>query len=177
MTNGKPKIVTCRSKPSTRSTRRRSIPSSALPRKPPDHDLRPPAKLRHLDGRYPHIRAQFSTSHQTYGAPRMHVELKEYGLQVGRHSPAQRKWPESPAKSAVTRRHRIAAMAARWPPISSTRISVATVSTAEGWLYLAIVPDLYLRRIVSLATSDRLKKDLALNALRCAIQFAARYPA
>jgi len=41
--------------------------------------------------------------------------------------------------------------------------------TAEGWLYLAIVLDLYSRRIVGWATSDRLKKDLALRALRQAI--------
>ena len=27
-----------------------------------------------------HIRAQFATSNQTYGAPRMHVELREEGL-------------------------------------------------------------------------------------------------
>jgi len=31
------------------------------------------------------IRSQFSTSNETCGAPRMHVELKEDGLEVGRH--------------------------------------------------------------------------------------------
>lgn len=36
-----------------------------------------------------HIRAQFSTSNETYGAPRMHVELKEDGLDVGRHRVAR----------------------------------------------------------------------------------------
>jgi putative transposase len=36
-----------------------------------------------------HIRARFSTSHETYGATRMHVELKEDGLQVGRHRVAR----------------------------------------------------------------------------------------
>ena len=37
--------------------------------------------------------------------------------------------------------------------------------THEGWLYLAVVIDLYARRVVGWATSDRLKKDLALEAL------------
>lgn len=36
-----------------------------------------------------HIRSQFSTSNETYGAPRMHVELKEDGLEVGRHRVAR----------------------------------------------------------------------------------------
>ncbi|GAB3447537.1 hypothetical protein GCM10027396_19490 [Insolitispirillum peregrinum] len=41
--------------------------------------------------------------------------------------------------------------------------------TAEGWLYLAIVLDLYSRHIIGWAVSDLLKKDLALTALRRAI--------
>lgn len=36
-----------------------------------------------------HIRAQFATSNETYGAPRMHVELREDGLDVGRHRVAR----------------------------------------------------------------------------------------
>lgn len=36
-----------------------------------------------------HIRSQFATSNETYGAPRMHVVLKEDGLDVGRHRVAR----------------------------------------------------------------------------------------
>jgi transposase InsO family protein len=36
--------------------------------------------------------------------------------------------------------------------------------TAEGWLYLAVLIDLFSRRVVGWAVSDRLKKDLALRA-------------
>ena len=36
-----------------------------------------------------HIRSQFSTSHETYGSPRMHVELQEDGLAIGRHRVAR----------------------------------------------------------------------------------------
>jgi putative transposase len=36
-----------------------------------------------------HIRSQFSTSNETYGSPRMHVELNEDGLAVGLSSPVQ----------------------------------------------------------------------------------------
>jgi len=46
--------------------------------------------------------------------------------------------------------------------------------TGEGWLYLAIVLDLYSRKIVGWATSDRVKKELATTALSRAI--AIRQP-
>ncbi len=36
-----------------------------------------------------HIRAEFSTSNETYGSPRMHAELKESGLAIGRHRVAR----------------------------------------------------------------------------------------
>ena len=48
-------------------------------------------------------------------------------------------------------------------------VDISYVWTAEGWLYLAIVLDLFSRRIVSWATSDRLKRQLALEALHRAI--------
>ena len=32
-----------------------------------------------------HIRSQFATSNETYGAPRMHAQLREEGLLAGRH--------------------------------------------------------------------------------------------
>ena len=36
-----------------------------------------------------HIRAEFSTSNETYGSPRMHSELKQSGLATGRHRVAR----------------------------------------------------------------------------------------
>ncbi len=36
-----------------------------------------------------HIRAEFSTSNGTYGSPRMHAELQESGLTIGRHRVAR----------------------------------------------------------------------------------------
>lgn len=48
-------------------------------------------------------------------------------------------------------------------------VDISYIWTNEGWLYLAIVVDLYSRRIVGWAASNRMKKDLALKALRRAI--------
>lgn len=52
---------------------------------------------------------------------------------------------------------------------------ISCIWTAEGWLYLAVVLDLFSRRVVGWATSDRLKRDLAVEALRRAM--VARSPA
>jgi putative transposase len=53
---------------------------------------------------------------------------------------------------------------------------ISYIWTAEGWLHLAIVLDLYSRRIVGWATNDRLKKDLAVNALPRAITLRSPPP-
>jgi len=130
-----------------------------------------------------HIRSQFASSHETYGAPRMHVELREDGVSVGRHRVA-RLMRDNGLKALQKRRykkttdsHHGGLVAANLldqdftcdAPDQKWGADISYIWTAEGWLYLAIVLDLYSRRIVGWATSDRLKKDLALNALRRAI--------
>lgn len=130
-----------------------------------------------------HIRSQFASSHETYGVPRMHVELREDGVSVGRHRVA-RLMRDNGLKALKKRRykkttdsHHGGLVAANLldqdftcdAPDQKWGADISYIWTAEGWLYLAIVLDLYSRRIVGWATSDRLKKDLALNALRRAI--------
>jgi transposase InsO family protein len=45
---------------------------------------------------------------------------------------------------------------------------ISYIWTREGWLYLAVL-DLHSRRVIGWAVSDRLKRDLALRALKMAI--------
>lgn len=130
-----------------------------------------------------HIRAQFSASSETYGAPRMHAELTDEGLAVGRHRVA-RLMRDNGLKALQKRRYKKTTDSHHGSPVAANLLDqdfacdgpdqkwgadISYIWTAEGWLYLAIVLDLYSRRIVGWATSDRLKKDLALNALRRAI--------
>jgi len=46
---------------------------------------------------------------------------------------------------------------------------ITYVRTAEGWLYLAVVLDLYARRVVGWALAPRLKEELTLSALKMAL--------
>ena len=48
-------------------------------------------------------------------------------------------------------------------------MDISYVWTREGWLYLAVVIDLFSRKIVGWAVGDRLHRDLALAALRKAL--------
>ncbi|MCL2895855.1 IS3 family transposase, partial [Brenneria tiliae] len=47
---------------------------------------------------------------------------------------------------------------------------ITYIRTGEGWLYLATVIDLYSRRIIGLSLSNRLKKQLVIDALEMAIK-------
>ena len=136
-----------------------------------------------------HIRAYFAASNGTYGSPRMHVDLREGGLRIGRHRVA-RLMRDNALKANQKRRFKkttdsnhggvIAANLLDQDfsceqPDQKWGVDISYVWTLEGWLYLAIVLDFYSRRIVGWAVSNRLKKDLALDALRRAI--AVRAPA
>ncbi len=47
---------------------------------------------------------------------------------------------------------------------------ITYIPTAEGWLYLATVLDLYSRRIVGWAMAERMTGDLTLNAMHMALR-------
>ena len=55
-------------------------------------------------------------------------------------------------------------------PDKTSGADISYVWTREGWLYVAVVIDPFARRVVGWATADRLHRDLALAALRCAVR-------
>jgi putative transposase len=50
---------------------------------------------------------------------------------------------------------------------------ITCIWTREDWLYLAVILDLYFRRVIGWAVSNRMKRDLAIRALKMAIAFRA----
>jgi len=130
-----------------------------------------------------HIRGHFARSRETYGSPRVHAELKAEGLRVGRHRVA-RLMRQNDLKALQKRRYKKTTDSEHASPVAPNLldqdftatgpnqkwgVDISYIWTAEGWLYLAIVLDLFSRRIIGWAVSDRLKKNLALSALRTAI--------
>jgi transposase InsO family protein len=55
-------------------------------------------------------------------------------------------------------------------PCTVWTADITYLPTAEGWLYLAVVIDLYSRRVIGWAVRSSLAKELAMSALKNAIQ-------
>ncbi len=130
-----------------------------------------------------HIREQHHLSLGSYGRPRMTQELKEAGLFVG-HRRVGRLMRDN--RIYVVRTHKYKATTdshhrfniapnvldrnfTAHLPNQKWAGDISYIWTAEGWLYLAVMIDLHSRRVVGWAVSNRLKRDLALQALNRAV--------
>jgi len=135
-----------------------------------------------------HIRAAFTQSNETYSSPRMVHELREAGFDVGRRRVA-RLMREDGLQARIKRRFKCTTDSAHSHPVAhnhlarafspsqtdtSWAVDMSYIWTREGWLYLAIVMDLYSRRIVGWSAGPRMRTDLPLEALNRAI--ALRQP-
>ena len=142
------------------------------------------ADLVHLS----HIRTAFALSNGTSGSPRMHRDLVDAGHVIGRHRTARLMRQNGLVARRKRRFKRTTDSEHAWPvapdlvaqdfaaeaPDRKWGADISYIWTAEGWLYLAVILDLHSRRVVGWATSDRLKRDLAIAALRRAL--ATRNP-
>jgi putative transposase len=145
---------------------------------------RPACRRQHEDRvLLAHVRSAFARSNGTYGSPRMTRELQDSGLPVGRRRTA-RLMRENGLKARQKRRFKQSTDSHHaWPAapnlldqdFAATRpdekwgADISYIWTREGWLYLAVVIDLFARRVVGWSTGDRLHRDLALAALRNAL--------
>jgi putative transposase len=127
-----------------------------------------------------HIRSAFARSNGTYGSPRVARELQEEGLTIGRRRTA-RLMRENDLKARQKRRFKRTTDSHHAFPVAPNLIEqnfsaerpnqkwaadISYVWTSEGWLYLAVLLDLFARRVVGWAVSGRLHQELALEALR-----------
>lgn len=134
------------------------------------------------------IRAYHSASRGTYGSPRIASDLRESGEAIGRKRVARlmrehgltgsrprRFRPTTDSKHDLPVAENI--VARDFNPDAPTRVWVADltyVRTWAGWLYLAVVVDLFSRRFVGWAIADHMRAELARSALMMA--FDARRP-
>ena len=136
------------------------------------------------------IRDIHASSRGTYGAPRVHAELRlGLGVRVGRKRVARLMREHGLAGvhrrrgRGLTRRDPVAVPAPdlvqrNFTPPASDRLWVADITqqrTDEGWLYVAVVLDCFSRRIVGWSMADHLRTELVLDALDMAI--SQRQPA
>jgi len=125
------------------------------------------------------IRSIFEKSRETYGSPRIHGELRDRGIRSSRKRVARlmREDHLHPKKARLFRVTTVSSEAhTKAPNILDRQFEVDAPDTAwvgditylwtaEGWLYLAVLLDLYSRRVIGWALSTRMTQDLAISAL------------
>ncbi|MGO4917893.1 IS3 family transposase [Pseudogemmobacter sp. W21_MBD1_M6] len=130
-----------------------------------------------------HIRDQHRLSLGSYGRPRMTEELNELGIHVGQRRVGRlmrqngiqvirsRKFKRTTdsdhafniAPNLLQQDFTASGSNQKWAG------DITYVWTREGWVYLAVIIDLFSRRVVGWAIRNRMKQDLALRALNMAI--------
>jgi len=135
-----------------------------------------------------HIKAIHAEHRQRYGSPRMTVELQAKGLHVNRKR-VERLMRERRLPALFPRKFRQTTNSAHKHPVAPNLLEqefqaagpdkvwagdITYVWTMEGWVYLAVLIDLYSRRVVGWAADKTLSRRLAIRALKMAIK--ARKP-
>jgi len=130
------------------------------------------------------IKAVHHTSRGTYGTPRMRVELAAEGFEVsrkrvarlmaqegivGRELTAFKKTTESDHDDPIA----VNVLGRDFETDAPDKAWVADITyirTHAGWLYLAVVLDLYSRRVVGWSMAEHMRTELVLNALRIGVR-------
>ena len=137
-----------------------------------------------------HIRGAHSKSHGTYGSPRVTAELRGQGHVVGQKRVARlmreaglqgrprRRWVRTTdsdhqqpvAENLLDRNFEVDAPNKVWAA------DLTYIPTAEGWLYLAVVLDLFSRKVVGWAAAGHMRKELCIEALNKALVLRSPEP-
>jgi len=133
------------------------------------------------------IRTIHQRSHGTYGAPRVHRQLRSQGEHCSRRT-VETLMRQQQIRSKRIRRFRLRTTDPNHPhPIAPNLLrgrfrrprmkpnqvwmaDITFIPTAEGWLYLGVVMDLYSRRIIGWEAADHLRADLTVAALQRALR-------
>ena len=129
------------------------------------------------------IRQIHAESKGTYGSPRIRVELESLGFHCGRHKVA-RLMRLAGLKGCPKRRYRVTTQSDPSHSVARNLLKqdftaessdrrwvsdITYISTQQGWLYLAVVIDLYSRRIVGWSMDRWNSRHLVMAALSMAL--------
>ena len=129
------------------------------------------------------IKLIHTESRKTYGSPRIHAELRSQGETCSRKRVA-RLMKKAGIEAKMKKRFKVTTKANPKAKVAPNLLNqnftadapnqrwvadFTYVSTQEGWLYVATVLDLFSRRIVGLAMSERMTTSLVSGALQQAL--------
>ena len=143
------------------------------------------ARRRHLtaEALVVHIRAVYAANRGAYGWPRVWRELQAQGIRVGKRR-VQRLMQQHSIVARGKRRFRVTTTDSRHslpiaPNLLNRNFTVAApnqawtgdityIPTSEGWLFLAVVIDLFSRRVVGWSMQPEMRSSLVIDALEMA---------
>jgi putative transposase len=129
------------------------------------------------------IRVLHGASHGIYGAIKIHRDLIDDGIRCGKNRVARimrvagiRSRTKRKFKATTNSRHKFPVA----PNLLDREFTVAApdltwvgdityIRTDEGWLYLAVLLDLFNREVVGWAASSRMTRELVIDALQMAL--------
>jgi putative transposase len=130
------------------------------------------------------IKRIFIKSRKTYGTRRIKKQLAKEGVVASRQR-ISRKMAEQRLIAKARRKTRATTDSNHNHPVAPNLLErqfdvprpnkawvmdITYLATSEGWLYLAIVLDLYSRMVVGWSIGKRMTKELVINALETAIK-------
>ena len=129
------------------------------------------------------IRVIHRESRETYGSPRIWDALVKQGHRIGAHRVARLMCQDGIRARTVKKWRATTQSQHRFPVAANTLERAFTVEapnrvwagdityvwTLEGWLYLAVLLDLYSRRVIGWAMSQRITVELTKQALTMAL--------
>lgn len=132
---------------------------------------------------YVRIKETYDAAHGTYGSPRITRELRDKGIQCSENRVA-RLMRKKELAAKTKRKFKVTTDSKHDLPVAPNLVEqdfsspapnrlwvsdITYVWTLEGWLYLAIILDVFSRQIVGWSMNQRMTKDLVLNALKSAL--------
>jgi putative transposase len=146
---------------------------------------RPPSARAVADGVLTEqIRTAFKDNRKVYGAPRIHAELADAGIRVGRKRVARLMRQAQivgchrrKRSFSITKQNPKAEVAAdlvdrKFAATAPNQLWVADVTyvpTVQGWLYLAAVTDVFSRMVIGWSMASHRKTDLVVDAVTMAV--------
>jgi putative transposase len=144
-----------------------------------------PVSAREMANRelYKKIEAVYNESHGTYGSPRIYRQLKRQGVACSENRVARLMRLRS-LRAKQTKQYKATTKRNESHPVAPNLLKrdfvaerpnqkwlsdITYIPTQESWLYLAAVLDLFSRRIVGWAMSERMTSELTVAALQMAI--------
>jgi transposase InsO family protein len=129
------------------------------------------------------IRTVHERARGAYGSPRVHAELKAEGVHVGRRRVARlmredglrarkaRRFVRT-TQSSPSLKPAPNALRRQFDPLRPNQVwagDITYIPTRQGWLYLAVILDLFSRRVVGWSMGARIDTQLTLRALDMAL--------